>query len=64
MGYDSVTSLNDSAYWEERYKLRLSIPGGFFAGSEPLPDMPAFLEPCKTIILTTGAHPPFSLTKL
>ena len=57
MGYDTVTSLNDSAYWEERYKLRLSTPGGFFAGAEPLPDMPAFLEPCKNVILTTGAPP-------
>lgn len=56
VGHDSINDRDESAYWTDRYKLRMrhSSSGSVFQSAEPAPDMPAFLEPCKDTILTTG----------
>ena len=56
IGRDSETSEKESAYWTDRYKVRMrqTSPAGVFANAVPKPDIPAFLESCTDSILTTG----------
>ena len=56
VGRDNENSEKESAYWTDRYKVRMrhTSPAGVFANAEPKPDIPAFLENCTESILTTG----------
>lgn len=60
VGRENENNENESAFWTDRYRVRMqhASHAGMFANSDPKPDIPAFLESSKDLIVTTGNFQP------
>lgn len=58
VAHDSVNEENESAYWTDRYVLRMTRPANLDVSQNIHPEMPKFLEPCRDAVLTTGQKSP------
>ena len=55
MGQDSLDENDESAYWNDRYRLRKQESSVYTSSSKPESGVPKILEGCQDTILTTGA---------